>query len=47
MSERLWSGLGSDLRFAVWSLRQRRGISLAVVATLTLHIGATNALFSV
>ena len=42
-----WSGLGSDLRFAVRSLRLRRGISLAVVATLTLGIGATTALFSV
>jgi predicted permease len=42
-----WSGLGSDLRFAVRSLRQRRSISLAVVATLTLGIGATSALFSV
>jgi predicted permease len=42
-----WSGLGTDLRFAARSLRQRRGISFAVVATLTLGIGATSALFSV
>jgi hypothetical protein len=47
MREHLWSGLVSDLRFAVRSLRQRRGISLVVVATLTLGIGATSALFSV
>ena len=47
LSRQLWSGLGSDLRFAMRSLRQRRGISLAVVATLTLGIGATSALFSV
>ena len=44
---RYLSGLAFDLRFAVRSLRQRRGISLAVLATLTLGIGATSALFSV
>jgi hypothetical protein len=44
---RYLSGLGSDLRFAMRSLRPRRGISLAVRATLTLGIGATSALFSV
>ena len=41
---RYLSGLGSDLRFGMRSLRQRRGISLAVLATLILGIGATSAL---
>jgi hypothetical protein len=43
----LSSDLRFDLRFAVRSLRQQRGIPLAVVATLTLGRGATSALFSV
>ncbi|HEY7505024.1 MAG TPA: ABC transporter permease [Gemmatimonadales bacterium] len=47
MRNQPWAGLVSDLRFAVRSLRQRRGISLAVIATLGLGIGATSALFSV
>ena len=41
------SGLGADFRFALRSLRRRPGVSLAVVLTLTLGIGANTALFSV
>jgi predicted permease len=41
------SGLRTDLRFAFRSLRCRPGVSLAVVLTLTLGIGANTALFSV
>jgi putative ABC transport system permease protein len=41
------AGLVADLRFALRSLRSRPGISLAVLLTLTLGIGANTALFSV
>ncbi len=41
------AGLLADLRFALRSLRGRPGVSLAVVLTLTLGIGANTALFSV
>ena len=35
-----------ELRMAVRSLARRRGLSLAIVVTLTLGIGATSAVFS-
>ena len=41
------AGLLADLRFALRSLHSRRGVSLAIVLTLTLGIGANTALFSV
>jgi putative ABC transport system permease protein len=41
------AGFLADLRFALRSLRCRPGVSLAVVLTLTLGIGANSALFSV
>jgi putative ABC transport system permease protein len=41
------AGFLADLRFALRSLRGRPGVSLAVVLTLTLGIGANSALFSV
>jgi putative ABC transport system permease protein len=40
-------GFLADLRFALRALRRHAGVSLAVVLTLTLGIGANTALFSV
>jgi len=44
-SERV-DGWGQDLRFALRTLWRQRGFSLAVIATLSLGIGATTAIFS-
>jgi hypothetical protein len=41
------AGFFADLRIALRSLRHRPGVSLAVLLTLTLGIGANTALFSV
>ena len=41
------AGFLADLRFALRALRRRPGVSLAVLLTLTLGIGANTALFSV
>lgn len=40
------AGLGSDLRYALRMVRQRPGVSAAVVTTLALGIGTTTAVFS-
>ena len=44
---RLFGSLGSDVRHALRACRQRPGLSLAIVITLSLGIGANTAIFSV
>jgi predicted permease len=42
-----WTGLTSDVRFALRSLRSNKAFAIAAIATMALGIGANSAIFSI